>query len=99
MGGTGRWAGPAHLACPVPSASARCHLSLILCAHPLPRPPAPHHIQPTGLDSAEIVSQMRAAHAADPDTSAAGVDVVTGGVGNMKEVCCGVWCGGVVRCC
>ena len=26
---------------------------------------------------------MRASHAADPDTSAAGVDVVTGGVGDM----------------
>ncbi len=38
-----------------------------------------------GLDSAEIVSQMRAAHAADPDGATAGVDVITGGVGSMKE--------------
>jgi hypothetical protein len=39
-----------------------------------------------GLDAAEIVSQMRAAHAADPDTTAAGVDVVTGSVGDMQQV-------------
>ena len=37
-----------------------------------------------GLDSAEIVSQMRAAIAADPG-SAAGVDVISGGVGSMDE--------------
>lgn len=40
----------------------------------------------TGLDSAEIVSQLRAAHAADPDSARAGVDVVTGGVGDMQQV-------------
>ena len=38
-----------------------------------------------GLDSAEIVSQMRAAHAAAPDSAVAGVDVTTGGVGDMRE--------------
>ncbi|KAL4423331.1 hypothetical protein ABPG77_006126 [Micractinium sp. CCAP 211/92] len=39
-----------------------------------------------GLDSAEIVSQMRAAHAADLAGSTAGVDVVTGGVGDMQQL-------------
>lgn len=39
-----------------------------------------------GLDSAEIVSQMRAAIAENPDTSAAGVDVVKGQVGDMKAL-------------
>jgi T-complex protein 1 subunit beta len=38
-----------------------------------------------GLDSAEIVSQMRAAIAADPADACVGVDVVSGGVGDMKE--------------
>lgn len=37
-----------------------------------------------GLDSAEIVSQMRAAVAADPDGATAGVDVVSGGAGDMR---------------
>lgn len=49
-------------------------------------PPSP--LLPPGLDSAEIVSQMRAAHAADPAGSTAGVDVVTGGVGDMQQVRC-----------
>ena len=35
-----------------------------------------------GLDSAEIVSQLRAAHAHDADTNM-GVDVLTGGIGDM----------------
>ena len=39
-----------------------------------------------GLDSAEIVSQMRAGHAADPAGTTAGVDVLTGAVGDMKQV-------------
>lgn len=39
-----------------------------------------------GLDSAEIVSQMRAAHAADPEATSAGVDVTTDGVGDMQQV-------------
>jgi len=39
-----------------------------------------------GLDAAEIVSQMRASVASDPDGSCAGVDVVTGGVGDMREL-------------
>eukprot|EP00887_Chlorella_sp_A99_P007942 scaffold12.g7942.t1 len=38
-----------------------------------------------GLDSAEIVSQLRAAHAAEPASSTAGVDVITGGVGDMRQ--------------
>lgn len=38
-----------------------------------------------GLDSAEIVSQMRASVAADPDGATAGVDVLIGGVGDMRE--------------
>jgi chaperonin GroEL (HSP60 family) len=42
-----------------------------------------------GLDSAEIVSQLRAAHAAEPDASNAGVDVTIGGVGDMQQVCSG----------
>lgn len=29
---------------------------------------------------------MRAAHAADPEAATAGVDVVTGGVGDMRQV-------------
>ncbi|KAI3425807.1 hypothetical protein D9Q98_007782 [Chlorella vulgaris] len=39
-----------------------------------------------GLDSAEIVSQLRAAHAAEPDASNAGVDVTIGGVGDMQQL-------------
>ncbi|PSC74428.1 T-complex 1 subunit beta [Micractinium conductrix] len=39
-----------------------------------------------GLDSAEIVSQMRAAHSANPDGTTAGVDVVTGGLGDMQQL-------------
>lgn len=38
-----------------------------------------------GLDSAELVSQMRAAHAASDDTRV-GVDVVLGMAGDMKEL-------------
>ena len=40
---------------------------------------------PTGLDSAELISQLRAAHAADSAT-ASGVDVITGGVGDMGKL-------------
>ncbi len=38
-----------------------------------------------GLDSAELVSQMRAAHASDEHTRA-GVDVVRGVTGDMQEL-------------
>lgn len=38
-----------------------------------------------GLDSAEIVSHLRAAHAANPETTGAGVDVISGGMGDMRE--------------
>ena len=38
-----------------------------------------------GLDSAEMISQLRAAHAADSAT-ASGVDVITGGVGDMSKL-------------
>ena len=38
-----------------------------------------------GLDSAELVSQMRAAHASEADTRA-GVDVVRGMTGDMQEL-------------
>ncbi len=38
-----------------------------------------------GLDSAELVSQMRAAHASDQHTRA-GVDVVRGVTGDMQEL-------------
>lgn len=38
-----------------------------------------------GLDSAELVSQMRAAHAAS-DESRVGVDVVLGKAGDMREL-------------
>ncbi|KAK9821984.1 hypothetical protein WJX81_002760 [Elliptochloris bilobata] len=38
-----------------------------------------------GLDSAELISQLRAAHAADGAT-ASGVDVITGGVGDMNKL-------------
>ena len=37
-----------------------------------------------GLDFAEIVSQMRAANAADP-SSTMGVDVVSGSAGDMRQ--------------
>lgn len=38
-----------------------------------------------GLDSAEIVSTLRAAHASDP-TTRQGVDVVLGKAGDMQEL-------------
>ena len=38
-----------------------------------------------GLDSAELVSQMRAAHAASDETRV-GVDVVLGKAGDMQEL-------------
>ena len=38
-----------------------------------------------GLDSAEIVANLRAAHGADP-ASRMGVDVVLGEAGDMKEL-------------
>lgn len=37
-----------------------------------------------GLDSAELVSQLRAAHAKGDSLS--GVDVITGGVGDMSAL-------------
>jgi chaperonin GroEL (HSP60 family) len=40
---------------------------------------------PTGLDSADLVSQLRAAHAAD-DAQQSGVDVIAGRVGSMQEL-------------
>lgn len=40
---------------------------------------------PTGLDSADLVSQLRAAHASD-DTIQSGVDVIAGRVGSMQEL-------------
>ena len=39
-----------------------------------------------GLDSADLVSKLRAAHAADEDTTRSGVDVLTGGVGDMAQL-------------
>lgn len=38
-----------------------------------------------GLDSADIVSRLRAAHAANADTTGAGVDIISGSVGDMRE--------------
>ena len=65
---------------------------LLLCGDPAPAiplpPPPPHRVLAPprpGLDSAELVSRLRAAHAAEPESSAAGVDVITGGVGDMNE--------------
>lgn len=40
----------------------------------------------TGLDSAELVSKLRAGHAADEDTTRSGIDVLTGGVGDMSKL-------------
>lgn len=37
-----------------------------------------------GMDAADAVARLRAAHAADPDGTTAGVDVVAGGVGCMQ---------------
>lgn len=39
----------------------------------------------TGLDSAELVSQLRAAHASD-SSARSGVDVIAGRVGDMQEL-------------
>lgn len=36
-----------------------------------------------GLDAADAVARLRAAHAADPDGTTAGIDVTAGGVGCM----------------
>lgn len=44
-----------------------------------------------GLDSADIVSRLRAAHAAAPDACRAGIDIEKGTVGDMQEVGGGVW--------
>lgn len=46
-----------------------------------------HHSEAvtTGLDSAELVSQLRAAHASD-DTNRSGVDVIEGRMGDMQEL-------------
>lgn len=38
-----------------------------------------------GLDSADIVSRLRAAHAADPQGARTGVDILTGGLGDMRD--------------
>lgn len=47
--------------------------------HPFPLTPLP------GLDSADIVSRLRAAHAADPQGARTGVDILTGGLGDMRD--------------
>lgn len=39
----------------------------------------------SGLDSADIVSRLRAAHAADPQGARTGVDILTGGLGDMRD--------------
>jgi chaperonin GroEL (HSP60 family) len=39
-----------------------------------------------GLDSADIVSTLRAAHGADPTSTRMGVDVIAGEAGDMKEL-------------
>lgn len=39
-----------------------------------------------GLDSADLVSKLRAGHAADEDTTRNGIDVLTGGVGDMSKL-------------
>jgi T-complex protein 1 subunit beta len=39
-----------------------------------------------GLDSADIVSTLRAAHGADPSSTRMGVDVIAGEAGDMKEL-------------
>lgn len=39
----------------------------------------------TGLDSADLISQLRASHAHDPG-SRQGVDVITGGAGDMSKL-------------
>ncbi|KAL6769614.1 CCT2 [Auxenochlorella protothecoides x Auxenochlorella symbiontica] len=39
-----------------------------------------------GLDSADIVSRLRAAHAAAPDACRAGIDIEKGTVGDMQEL-------------
>jgi hypothetical protein len=61
---------------------------LLTTTHPTPLPAHLPACLPAsaGLDSAEIVSQMRAAHAADPEAATAGVDVVIGGVGDMRAL-------------
>ena len=58
--------------------------TLQLCDFPRPSQHC-HTTVPTGLDSAELISQLRAAHAADSATSS-GVDVITGGVGDMGKL-------------
>ncbi len=39
-----------------------------------------------GLDSADLVSKLRAGHAANEDTTRSGIDVLTGGVGDMSKL-------------
>jgi T-complex protein 1 subunit beta len=39
-----------------------------------------------GLDSADIVATLRAAHGADPGASRMGVDVIAGAAGDMREL-------------
>lgn len=39
-----------------------------------------------GLDSADIVSTLRAAHGADPTSTRQGVDVIAGGAGDMERL-------------
>jgi hypothetical protein len=38
-----------------------------------------------GLDSADIVATLRASHGSDPEGTTAGVDIVTGAAGDMKQ--------------
>lgn len=39
-----------------------------------------------GLDSADIVATLRAAHGADPESTRMGVDVIVGGAGDMSQL-------------
>lgn len=39
-----------------------------------------------GLDSADIVATLRAAHGADPESTHMGVDVIAGGAGDMSQL-------------
>lgn len=47
---------------------------------------ATEYFFPLGLDSADLVSKLRAAHAADEDGTRSGIDVLTGGVGDMTKL-------------
>lgn len=39
-----------------------------------------------GLDSADLVSKLRASHAEDENGTKSGIDVLTGGVGDMSKL-------------